>query len=189
LTFRDWHWTGVTITFNILGWSERKNRRQSNSFRREWFTNKSCWFYRCHKNSRMCALRNDRLFSFTIAFFFYCFFFFNFQGVIEFSMCLFFAKLVSYTFLYWLPNYIKYTCKSSVTFVARIITYVRAQLLIYTFFFLAVQLRTVHRRVRTCQRCSMSVEFSAESPPEYSPICLGRVRVHVPLCCSWPFRL
>ncbi|XP_050430836.1 glucose-6-phosphate exchanger SLC37A2 isoform X4 [Adelges cooleyi] len=28
-------------------------------------------------------------------------------GVIEFSMCLFFAKLVSYTFLYWLPNYIK----------------------------------------------------------------------------------
>ncbi|XP_019620948.1 PREDICTED: glucose-6-phosphate exchanger SLC37A2-like isoform X1 [Branchiostoma belcheri] len=28
-------------------------------------------------------------------------------GVIEFSMCLFFAKLVSYTFLYWLPKYIK----------------------------------------------------------------------------------
>ncbi|XP_050527402.1 glucose-6-phosphate exchanger SLC37A2 isoform X2 [Daktulosphaira vitifoliae] len=28
-------------------------------------------------------------------------------GVVEFSMCLFFAKLVSYTFLYWLPNYIK----------------------------------------------------------------------------------
>ena len=27
-------------------------------------------------------------------------------GVVEFSMCLFFAKLVSYTFLYWLPNYI-----------------------------------------------------------------------------------
>ncbi|XP_015377919.1 PREDICTED: sugar phosphate exchanger 2, partial [Diuraphis noxia] len=31
------------------------------------------------------------------------------EGVIEFSMCLFFAKLVSYTFLYWLPNYIKYS--------------------------------------------------------------------------------
>ncbi|XP_066265291.1 glucose-6-phosphate exchanger SLC37A2-like isoform X3 [Branchiostoma lanceolatum] len=28
-------------------------------------------------------------------------------GVIEFSMCLFFAKLVSYTFLYWLPKYIR----------------------------------------------------------------------------------
>jgi len=27
-------------------------------------------------------------------------------GVLEFSFCLFFAKLVSYTFLYWLPNYI-----------------------------------------------------------------------------------
>ena len=27
-------------------------------------------------------------------------------GVIEFSFCLFFSKLVSYTFLYWLPNYI-----------------------------------------------------------------------------------
>lgn len=27
-------------------------------------------------------------------------------GVIEYSLCLFFAKLVSYTFLYWLPNYI-----------------------------------------------------------------------------------
>ncbi|CAG0891774.1 unnamed protein product, partial [Darwinula stevensoni] len=28
-------------------------------------------------------------------------------GVAEFSLCLFFAKLVSYTFLYWLPRYIK----------------------------------------------------------------------------------
>lgn len=28
------------------------------------------------------------------------------QGVIEFSLCLLFAKLVSYTFLYWLPLYI-----------------------------------------------------------------------------------
>ncbi|KAK7106219.1 glucose-6-phosphate exchanger SLC37A2-like isoform X2 [Littorina saxatilis] len=28
-------------------------------------------------------------------------------GVIEFSLCLFFAKLVSYTFLFWLPKYIK----------------------------------------------------------------------------------
>jgi len=27
-------------------------------------------------------------------------------GVMEFSLCLFFAKLVAYTFLYWLPNYI-----------------------------------------------------------------------------------
>ncbi|XP_059176325.1 glucose-6-phosphate exchanger SLC37A2-like [Physella acuta] len=27
-------------------------------------------------------------------------------GVIEFALCLFFAKLNSYTFLYWLPNYI-----------------------------------------------------------------------------------
>lgn len=27
-------------------------------------------------------------------------------GVIEFSLCLFFAKLVSYTFLFWLPKYI-----------------------------------------------------------------------------------
>merc|ERR1719209_1064799 len=27
-------------------------------------------------------------------------------GVVEFSLSLFFAKLVSYTFLYWLPNYI-----------------------------------------------------------------------------------
>uniref|UniRef100_A0A1I8HQU8 MFS domain-containing protein n=1 Tax=Macrostomum lignano TaxID=282301 RepID=A0A1I8HQU8_9PLAT len=30
-------------------------------------------------------------------------------GVIEYSLCLFFAKLVSYTFLYWLPNYIKHS--------------------------------------------------------------------------------
>ena len=30
-------------------------------------------------------------------------------GVIEFSLCLFFAKLVSYTFLFWLPNYISST--------------------------------------------------------------------------------
>lgn len=30
-------------------------------------------------------------------------------GVIEFSLCLFFSKLVSYTFLYWLPNYIEHS--------------------------------------------------------------------------------
>ena len=30
-------------------------------------------------------------------------------GVVEFSLCLFFSKLVSYTFLYWLPNYIHST--------------------------------------------------------------------------------
>ena len=30
-------------------------------------------------------------------------------GVLEFSFCLFFSKLVSYTFLYWLPNYIHST--------------------------------------------------------------------------------
>lgn len=32
-----------------------------------------------------------------------------FQGVVEFSLCLFFAKLVSYTFLYWLPSFIQET--------------------------------------------------------------------------------
>lgn len=32
---------------------------------------------------------------------------FKIPGVIEFSICLFFAKLVSYTFLFWLPFYIK----------------------------------------------------------------------------------
>lgn len=32
-------------------------------------------------------------------------------GVVEFSLCLFFSKLVSYTFLYWLPNYIEHTSK------------------------------------------------------------------------------
>lgn len=30
-------------------------------------------------------------------------------GVAEFSLCLFCAKLVSYTFLFWLPNYIEHT--------------------------------------------------------------------------------
>lgn len=32
-------------------------------------------------------------------------------GVVEFSLCLFFAKLVSYTFLYWLPRYINNSSK------------------------------------------------------------------------------
>ncbi|CAB4010305.1 glucose-6-phosphate exchanger SLC37A2-like, partial [Paramuricea clavata] len=31
------------------------------------------------------------------------------EGVLEYSLCLFFAKLVSYTFLYWLPYYIAHT--------------------------------------------------------------------------------
>lgn len=30
-------------------------------------------------------------------------------GVVEYSLCLFFSKLVSYTFLYWLPNYIEHS--------------------------------------------------------------------------------
>ncbi|CAL4075784.1 unnamed protein product, partial [Meganyctiphanes norvegica] len=30
-------------------------------------------------------------------------------GVVEFSLCLFFAKLVAYTFLFWLPMYIKHS--------------------------------------------------------------------------------
>jgi OPA family glycerol-3-phosphate transporter-like MFS transporter 1/2 len=29
------------------------------------------------------------------------------KGVIEYSLCLFFTKLINYTFLYWLPRYIK----------------------------------------------------------------------------------
>ncbi|KAI5726816.1 hypothetical protein M8J76_008993 [Diaphorina citri] len=36
-------------------------------------------------------------------------------GVLEFSFCLFFAKLVNYTFLYWLPGYIKYSTSLSNT--------------------------------------------------------------------------
>lgn len=35
------------------------------------------------------------------------------QGVIEFSLCLLFAKLVSYTFLFWLPLYITSVGESS----------------------------------------------------------------------------
>ena len=33
------------------------------------------------------------------------------QGVIEFSLALFFNKLVSYTFLFWLPLYVKTSCE------------------------------------------------------------------------------
>ena len=38
--------------------------------------------------------------------FFFCIIF---QGVIEFAMALFFAKLVAYTFLFWLPYYVTNT--------------------------------------------------------------------------------
>ena len=31
----------------------------------------------------------------------------NLQGVIEYSFSLFFTKLINYTFLYWLPTYLK----------------------------------------------------------------------------------
>ena len=33
--------------------------------------------------------------------------------MVEFSLCLFFAKLVSYTFLYWLPTFILTTSSKS----------------------------------------------------------------------------
>ena len=35
------------------------------------------------------------------------------QDVIEYSLALFFSKLVSYTFLYWLPFYVKTTRRQS----------------------------------------------------------------------------
>ena len=34
------------------------------------------------------------------------------QGVVEYAIALFFNKLVSYTFLFWLPLYIKNTRKN-----------------------------------------------------------------------------
>lgn len=34
------------------------------------------------------------------------------QGVIEYSLALFFNKLVVFTFLYWLPFYVKASCES-----------------------------------------------------------------------------
>lgn len=37
--------------------------------------------------------------------------------VAPFAFCLFFAKLVAYTFLYWLPFYIRHTSKSLIIFV------------------------------------------------------------------------
>lgn len=40
-------------------------------------------------------------------------------GVIAFSLCLFFSKLVSYTFLYWLPKYIE-ASSEWITFAFRI---------------------------------------------------------------------
>ena len=33
------------------------------------------------------------------------------QGIIEFSLALFFAKLVAYTFLFWLPYYVRFHSK------------------------------------------------------------------------------
>ncbi|CAH1394277.1 unnamed protein product [Nezara viridula] len=43
-------------------------------------------------------------------------------GVIEFSMCLFFSKLVNYTFLYWLPFYINSSSSYSETLSADLST-------------------------------------------------------------------
>lgn len=43
-------------------------------------------------------------------------------GVIEFSMCLFFSKLVNYTFLYWLPFYINSSTSYSETLSADVST-------------------------------------------------------------------
>jgi OPA family glycerol-3-phosphate transporter-like MFS transporter 1/2 len=37
-------------------------------------------------------------------------------GVAPFALCLFFCKLVAYTFLYWLPFYISHTGLSSYIF-------------------------------------------------------------------------
>ena len=37
---------------------------------------------------------------------------FSLQGVIEFSIAVFFNKLVSFTFFFWLPLYVKASCES-----------------------------------------------------------------------------
>ena len=50
-------------------------------------------------------------------------------GVLEFSLCLFFAKLVSYTFLYWLPTFIMDTAHNvrTTSMIERVNIYTRVK--------------------------------------------------------------
>ena len=57
---------------------------------------------------------------------------FALQGVIEYSISLFFAKLVAYTFLFWLPYYLTFS-REFLTLLASITTdRLRASPCIYT---------------------------------------------------------
>lgn len=47
----------------------------------------------------------------------------------------------------------------------------------------------VHHKVPIYRPCLMSVAFLVELLPEYSAICLQRVRAHAQLCCFWPYHL
>ena len=42
------------------------------------------------------------------------------QGVVEFAVSLFFAKMVAYTFLFWLPYYVAYNRKFMLSSVAHL---------------------------------------------------------------------
>ena len=55
-------------------------------------------------------------------------------GVLEFSLCLFFAKLVSYTFLYWLPTFIMDTAENVSKLNTAILKAVISMLIFYSQF-------------------------------------------------------
>ena len=57
-----------------------------------------------HANGILATINDIHAFSLEISSFFL-------QGVMEYSASLFFSKLVSYTFLYWLPKYIENSTK------------------------------------------------------------------------------
>lgn len=83
-------------------------------------------------------------------------------GVIEFSLCLFFAKLVSYTFLFWLPNYIESSSKCTRSKSIRhthdhsVISWI-----ICSISWRRIQCRSVdgirHRWYLRCDRCRMDI--------------------------------
>lgn len=98
-------------------------------------------------------------------------------GVMEFSLCLFFTKLVSYTFMYWLPLYIQSSSEFS---------RFKNSSFDYHMHHISLQAHWDLHCLQISQRSSMWAASWAPLPLAMYQIWRGCRPLFAPLCCSLP---
>jgi hypothetical protein len=89
------------------------------------------------------------------------------QGVMEYSFSLFFTKLINYTFLYWLPTYLKNASKCKMIYFknGKRDMLIRSEIIYIDDF--AKVTRWGAKMPPTCQFCLTLVEYLVGSWPDF----------------------